>query len=119
MVASNDVDDLVAKLDLGDAIRRVCWPCLSFVAFPVGDGDERKARREAQKMAPILWDEGLREPALRALRDAKRRGVPGAAEALSNAGTVGGRSSVAIAIVLRLAGELDEWSRKSLRAHLN
>lgn len=118
-MAAKDVEELAAKLDLGDAIRRVCWPCLSFVAFPVGDGDERTARREARKMAPILWDEGLREPALKALRDAKRRGLPGAAEALENVGRVGGRSSIAIAIVLRLAAELDEWSKKSLRAHLN
>lgn len=115
----SNIDDLVMQLDLSFALQRVCWPCLSFVAFPLGEGDERTARREARKMAPILWSEGLAEPATMALRAAERRAVAGAADALWDVGRAGGRSRVAIGIVLRLAAELDEWSKKSLAARFN
>lgn len=95
------------ELDLDEALMRVCHACLSFVSFPLSDGETKVARREARRMAPELWADGLEEPALAAIRDAAARGVPGASRALLDLEARGARSHVAQAIVLRLAAELD------------
>lgn len=95
------------ELDVDEALSRVCHACLSFVSFPLADGETKVAKREARRMAPVLWDEGLAEPALAAVREAVQRGVPGASRALDDLEASRGRSHVAHAIVLRLASELD------------
>ena len=59
-------------------------------------------------MTPVLWEEGLEEPAMAAVRNAVSRGMPGASRALADLEASGGRSHVAQAIVLRLAFELDQ-----------
>jgi hypothetical protein len=89
----------------------ICHACLSFVSFPLDDGDKREAKRQARTMTPILWEEGLAEPALAAVRKAQRDGVPNAADAIDELERNGGRSAVARAIVLRLAADLAEQAR--------
>jgi hypothetical protein len=98
-----DPEAVAAELDIELDEIGICHACLSFVSFPLGDGDERRARREARRIAPDLWREGLALPAKRALRRARDRGVAGAREACVEAETAGGRSAIACAIVMRLA----------------
>lgn len=91
----------------------ICLPCLTFVAFPLDSGDERDARREARRIAPDLWAEGLELTALVALETAKRDGVDGAVEAIDDVQARGPRSPVVLAIVWRLAEQLVEDMHRS------
>ena len=75
---------LVDQLELDVMTAGVCLPCLTFVAFPLDSGDERQARREARKLTPDLWEEGLELAVLVALETAKRDGVSGAAAAIED-----------------------------------
>ena len=93
----------------------ICQACLSFVSMPLGDGDVKTAKREARTMTPILWEEGLAEPAVAAARRAAAQGVDGAALALIDLERNGGRSATARAIVLHLAAQQDRRSRARLR----
>jgi hypothetical protein len=70
---------LVDQLELDVMTAGICLPCLTFVAVPLDSGDERKARREARKLTPILWQEGLELAVLVAPESAKREGVSGLA----------------------------------------
>jgi hypothetical protein len=99
---------LAAALDLDVSTAGICYACLSFVSFPLADGDGSRARREAGRMAPDLWNEGLDEPALASLARAREAGVPDAEAALLQIEISGGRSAVVRAIVLRLAADLAE-----------
>jgi hypothetical protein len=110
MTAKSD-DAVAAVLDLDVATTPICYACLSFVSFPLHDGDEACARREARRVAPDIWNEGLEEPALEALRRAAATGVRNAEAALHDAQANGGRSGVARAIVFRLATQLAERSQ--------
>jgi hypothetical protein len=74
-----------------------------FVAFPLDRGDERAARREARRLAPDLWIEGLELTAMLALETAKREGVPYASDAIDDVRLNGPRSDVVHAVVWRLA----------------
>jgi len=64
-------------------------------------------------MTPWIWDEGLREPAL----DAVRRS--GDAEPLADLEAKGGRSKYARAIVMELARQQDERAKRMWRAMQN
>ena len=110
-----DLDSVAAALDLDLGHVGICHACLSFVAFPLDAGDERKARSWARRMTPDLWAEGLAGPALAAAERAARDGVEGAATALADLERNGGRSAVARAIVLRLAADLVDQMRADLR----
>lgn len=99
---------LVDQLELDVMRAGICLPCLTFVAFPLDSGDEREARREARKLTPILWEEGLELTVLVALETAKRDGVGGAIEAIEDVQRQGPRSPVVRAIVWRLAQQLVE-----------
>ena len=98
-----------AATELADALELelhsagVCLACLTFAAFPLDSGDERTARREARKLKPDLWAEGLELTTMLALETARRDGVAGAAEAVQEIGRDGWRSPVVDAIVWRLA----------------
>lgn len=83
--------------------------------MPLGRGDLKTAKREARQMTPILWDEGLAEPALAAARLAAAGHVEGAAHALADLEHNGGRSATARAIVLELAAEQYRRSRARFR----
>jgi len=110
-----DLTVLVARLDLDIGNIGICHACLSFVSIPLDGGHERAARREAQRMTPVLWEEGLSAAALATLEHACREGVPGAAVALADLERNAGRSPVARAIVLRLAAELSARGRAEMR----
>ena len=100
--------ELVDRLELDVMTAGICLPCLTFVAFPLHSGDERQARREARKLTPILWQEGLELAVLVAHETAKRDGVGGATEAIDDVRCDGPRSPVVDAIVWRLAEQLVE-----------
>lgn len=103
-----------AQLEVDVGRTSICYACLSFVSFPLDHGHEREAINEARRMAPILWDEGLAEPALALARDAARMGMRGAVAALAELETLGGRSAVARALVLRYADDLARRTRVEL-----
>ena len=107
-------DSLAAKLEV-DLDGGICHACLSFVSFALDSGDEAEVARETRRMTPYLWEDGLAEPALTAVRRACERGVTDADAALTDLEQKGGRSSVARSIVLRLAGELSRRTRTQLR----
>lgn len=102
---------LASQLEIGIDIP-ICYACLGIVSCALDFGQPGDAAREARRMTPDLWAEGLAEPALDAVQHAIERGVPHAGEGLADLEQRGGRSSVARAVVLRLAAEL------SRRAHV-
>lgn len=110
-------DELAAQLGLTLAETPVCTACLSFVSAGLREGDEKDARRWAKEMTPFIWEEGLSEPALAAVRAAADRDVANAARGLADLDARGGRSIVARAIVFRLAGELAEEERRFAALH--
>lgn len=91
----------------------VCLACLTFVAFPLDSGDERKARGAARAFASDLWAEGLELTATLALETARRDGVAHAEEAIADVRRHGARSVVVRAIVWRLAELMVEELRAS------
>ncbi|MGZ4354342.1 MAG: hypothetical protein ACXVZ4_12420 [Gaiellaceae bacterium] len=105
----------VARLEVDVGRTSICYACLSFVSFPLDDGDERQALSATRKMTPILWDEGLREYALAAVRHAMQTGVAEAEAAFADLDLQGGRSAVARALVLRLADDLTRRTRTEMR----
>jgi hypothetical protein len=105
----------VRGLDVGLDDAVICHACLSFVSFAIDNGDPSEITRWIRRMTPDLWVDGLAEPALAAVRRAGDRGVPDASAALADLERSGGRSSVARAIVRRLAEELSHRGRERLR----
>jgi hypothetical protein len=81
----------------------VCMACLSFVIFPLADGDERTARRELRRVTRDIWHDGFDKHALAAVRRAVMRSVPDARDALADLELNGGRSVTARALVSMLA----------------
>jgi hypothetical protein len=96
-------EQLAAALELDLDDLPICLACLSFVTMAIDEGDDRKVRRQTNRMTPILWEEGLAQPARLALARARQRGIPGAAAALSEVERSGGRCAISRAIVRRLA----------------
>jgi hypothetical protein len=103
--------ELAERLDLNVHDTPICLACLSFVAVPIGRGDEREARSWARRIAPDLWAEGLEQPVRLALRRARERGEPKAEAALADVEARGARSVTVREIVLRLGRDLDEHAR--------
>ena len=99
--------------DLGLDVERIpiCQACLSFVSMSLTDPKE--ARHWTFQMTPSLWEEGLREPALDAVRKHGDRA------ALADLEAKGGRSATARAIVLHLATQQHERARRRHRPPLN
>jgi hypothetical protein len=104
----------VAHLDVDVGRARVCLACLTFVSWPLQDGDEREAVSWARRLTPDLWAEGLEEYALSLVREACDRGVADAEAALGELELKAGRSAVARALVLRLAADLAQRTRTEL-----
>jgi hypothetical protein len=109
--------EIVARVGLTLAETPVCLACLSVVAADVRKNDERNALSSAYEMTPLIWVEGLAEPALEAVRRAAERGVEGADVGLADLESRGSRSPVARAIVLRFAAELVERERRLAELH--
>jgi len=100
-----------ADLDLDVDRIGICRACLSFVSDSLSDPEE--ARCWTYEMTPFIWEEGLREPALAAVRKL------GDLDALADLEARGGRSRTARAIVLHLARQQDERARRRWRAMMN
>jgi hypothetical protein len=107
-------DALARMLDL-DLDTGICHACLSFVSFALDEGDPVEIARQIRRMTPDLWQDGLAEPALAAVRRACELGVPDAEAALADVEARGARSSVARSIVRRLAEELSRRTRTEMR----
>ena len=84
-----------AELDLDVDRIGICQACLSFVSMSLKDPKE--ARHWTYEMTPFIWEEGLKEPALAAVRRL------GDVAALADLEANGGRSKTARAIVMHLA----------------
>lgn len=99
--------------ELGLDVDRIgiCQACLSFVSMSLDDPKE--ARHWTYEMTPFIWEEGLREPALAAVRKL------GDEAALADLEANGGRSKSARAIVLELARQQDERAKRRWRAMRN
>ncbi len=90
---------------------RVCLACLSIVAFALDDCDRHEIQGRLMQMTVPLWEEGLAEPALAAVREACDRGLRDAPSALADLERDGGRTPIARAIVLCLARQLRRRAR--------
>jgi hypothetical protein len=103
----------VDPADLGLDVDRIgiCQACLSFVSMSLDDPKE--ARHWTIEMTPFIWEEGLREPALEAVRKL------GDAEAIADLEAKGGRSKTARAIVMHLARQQDERAKRWLQGMKN
>ena len=108
-------DAIVDRIEVQLDGSGVCLACLTFVAFPLDEGDEKKAASSTRRMTPDLWFDGLEEYALNVVRSARDRGVAGADVALADLEQRGGQSAVARAIVRKLAGQMVEEMRASAR----
>jgi hypothetical protein len=95
----------VDPAELGLDVDRIgiCQACLCLV----------ETKRDTIRMAPILWEEGLREPALEAVRRS------GDVAALADLEANGGRSATARAIVFFLAEQQKERARRWWQAMQN
>jgi hypothetical protein len=100
-----------ADLDLDVDRLPICQACLSFVSMSLDDPKE--ARHWTYEMTPSIWAEGLREPALAAVRKL------GDLAALADLEAKGGRSKTARAIVMHLARQQDERAKRRWRAMMN
>ena len=108
------VQQLAAALDLDVFELGICHACLSFVAFPLDDGDEREVARAVREFAPILWEEGLALPLQDALERARRRGVPGAEAAIADVWRCGPRAPIVADVIRGLAADLTRRTRQAL-----
>ena len=95
--------EVAATLELDMYEAGICLACLTFVAFPLDQGNEREVRGRTLEFTPILWEEGLEQPARRALERARERGVKDAERALADVDQAGARTAIARAIVRVLA----------------
>jgi len=77
-------DQLAAALDLDVYEVGICHACLSFVSFPLDDGDERETARAIRRFAPILWEEGLALLLQASLERSRRRRVAAAEAAIAD-----------------------------------
>jgi hypothetical protein len=100
-----------AQLGLDVDRLPICQACLSFVSASLKSPKE--ARHWCIEMTPYIWEEGLREPALEAVRRS------GDAAALADLESKGGRSETARAVVMELARQQDERTRRRLKAMRN
>src|SRR5712691_2851275 len=108
-------DALAAKLELDLDAVGICHACLSFVSFAIDRGDAAEIARQTRRMTPDLWEEGLAEPALVAVRRACLAQVPDAEAALEELERAGGKCGVAHAIVRRLAADLTRRTRITMK----
>jgi len=89
----------------------VCLACLSLVSSVLSEGTSAEIAGQLRSLTPHMWDEGLAEAALEAVRMAVAAGVHDADAALAELEKLGGRSGVARAIVRGLAVELTRRAR--------
>ncbi len=105
---------LAAALELDVNDIGICLACLSFVSMEIDMGNPHKVTGQIRAMTPILWDEGLEQPARQALRRARELGVPNAVEGVREAEALGPRSRIARAIVRKLGEQLSAEAKGDL-----
>jgi hypothetical protein len=108
-----------ASLDLDVDRLRLCPLCLWAVSTEIHGGNEAAIREALSFFTPLLWDEGLAEPALAAVERASRRGLTDAAAALQELAEQGSDGCVARAVVRRLAQQFSERAQASWEATMN
>jgi hypothetical protein len=112
-------DALAAGLEVGLHSPGVCPACISFVAYEIERGNERRVAGQITSFAPLLWDEGLGEVVRAELGRRSGRGDDSVAEALEELAVRRHRSTIFRAVVRRLAAELAEGVRRSRISSLN
>jgi hypothetical protein len=112
-----DAPAVAARLDLDVRSAGICLACLSFVSMALDSGDERAIRRETNRIARDLWEEGLALPVNVALERARKRGDPDAVPAIAEVERLGARSRIVKAIVRRLAEDLWRLAEEDLERH--
>ena len=101
---------LARQLDLGLDCG-ICIACLSIVSFALDKDDPQEIAYRLRVMTRDLWDDGLFEPAVKAMQRAHAAKVPDSTEGLADLLLRGGRGNMARAIVLRLAEKLADEGR--------
>ncbi len=114
LVSQLRADALAKRLEL-DLDAPLCHACLSFVIFALDRGDARGIASEVRRMTSDLWNEGLAEIALGAVRRAVDAGIPDADAALADLERNGRHSAVARSIVKKLAEEISRRTRTELQ----
>jgi hypothetical protein len=110
---------VAAELQVGLRSPGVCPACISFVAYEVERGNERRVAGQITSFAPLLWDEGLGDVVRAELWRRSGSGDDAAAEALEELTATRHRSAIFRAVVRRLAAELAEGVRRSRAASMN
>jgi hypothetical protein len=110
---------VAADLQVGLRSPGVCPACISFVAYEIERGNERRVAGQITSFAPLLWDEGLGDVVCAELRRQSGTGNDAAAEALEELAVRRHRSAIFRAVVRRLAAELAEGVRRSRAASMN
>lgn len=110
-----DARALATRLDLDLDATGICLACLSFVSMPLGSGNERQARREAVRIAPDLWAEGLEAPLRAALQRARDGGDADAVRALAEVEAFGAGAPIVVPVIERLAQAQCEQARAAIR----
>jgi hypothetical protein len=110
---------LAAELRVGLHSPGVCPACISFVAYEIDRGNERRVAGQITSFAPLLWDEGLGSVVRAELTRRSGGGDAAVAEALEELAARRHRSAIFRAVVGRLAAELAEGVRRSRTASLN
>jgi hypothetical protein len=112
-MSRQELDDLADALAVNLNEVNVCQACLTFVSLPLDLGEQQKAAGAARRLAPDFWAEGLALPVQAALERARKRGVPGAAEAIADVAERGPRARIVAAVIRRLAAQQVEEMRSS------
>jgi hypothetical protein len=110
---------LAAELRIHLGSPGVCPACVSFVAYELEGGNERRVAGRITSFAPLLWDEGLGDVVRAELERLSRGGSETAAQALEELSARSERSPVFRAVVRRLAAEIAEGVRRSRSASMN
>jgi hypothetical protein len=110
---------VAAELEVGLHSPGVCPACISFVAYEIERGNERRVAGQITSFAPLLWDEGLGDVVRAELGRQSGAGNDAVAEALEELVVKRHRSAIFRAVVRRLAAELAEGVRRSRTASLN
>ena len=112
LLTQAQADAFAAEVNLG--LDGICLACLSFVSFAIDRGDPGEIAREVRRMTPYLWDDGLAEQALAAAVRARDAGAVHGEKAVACLEQSAGRSSVARAMVRRLAEKLMRQTRTEM-----
>src|ERR1051325_2469511 len=107
---------LAGSLDVHLSSPGVCPACLGIVAMELDRGDPREIAKAVRWVAGTLWLEGFGDTVRVAL---ERRTRPEAPEAQRDFRARGLRSEIYLAVVRRLAEELEREVRRESIASLN